>query len=71
MISSALMTLAGNPWGTYDQQEPCIHCGARMNAPTSRTTASRLASRLASSLERAQGRFLRPTASWIHVLFRK
>jgi ubiquinone/menaquinone biosynthesis C-methylase UbiE len=27
-ISRFLMDLAGNPWGTYDQEEPCIYCGA-------------------------------------------
>ena len=31
--ASVLMELAGNPYGTYERQEPCIHCGAKLEAP--------------------------------------
>jgi SAM-dependent methyltransferase len=26
-LSTWLMDFAGNPWGVYEQEEPCIHCG--------------------------------------------
>ena len=29
-ISVFLMDLAGNPWGFYDQEEKCIHCGKKL-----------------------------------------
>jgi SAM-dependent methyltransferase len=70
-ISSFLMTLAGNPWGTYDQEEPCIHCGAQLRAPQARSFAQRVASRLASQLDRTQRFLATPSAGWIHVLFSK
>jgi ubiquinone/menaquinone biosynthesis C-methylase UbiE len=41
-ISTWLMDCARNPWGVYDQDEPCIHCGKRMAPPTSRPFARRL-----------------------------
>jgi hypothetical protein len=27
VVSTWLTDLAGNPWGVYDLEEPCIHCG--------------------------------------------
>ena len=35
-LSSTLMDLAGNPYGTYSQEEPCIHCGAQLTMPPHR-----------------------------------
>jgi SAM-dependent methyltransferase len=69
VLSSWLMTWAGNPWGTYDEQPFCIHCRARVTPPRRRTPAQRLASRLARQLDRVQNRFVAPTAAWIHALF--
>jgi SAM-dependent methyltransferase len=70
-VSSWLATLAGNPWGTYDQVDGCVYCGARMAPPASRNVLQRAASRLAWQIERWQRPFVRPAATWIHVLFRK
>jgi SAM-dependent methyltransferase len=68
-ISSWLMTRAGNPWGTYDEQPFCIHCRARVAPPTRRSVGQRLASKLAWYLDRIQNQFVKRTAVWIHVLF--
>jgi len=33
-LSTFLMDLAGNPYGTYNQEEPCIHCGKTLKGST-------------------------------------
>ncbi len=35
-LSSLLMDWAGNPYGTYEQDEPCIHCGSPLISPPPR-----------------------------------
>ena len=70
-ISAWLLDRAGNPWGSYNQEEPCIHCGARMLAPASRGLAQKLLSFVGQRLKDFQGRFLAPRPIWIHVLFSK
>jgi len=69
--SSWLMDLAGNPYGTYDQDEPCVHCGARLQPPPPRTLLQKAASRLAVTLDRAQRRLTPVRPNWMHVLLRK
>lgn len=67
-FSTCLRDLAGNPWGTYSQQEPCVQCGAEINAPERVSVVSRAANRLADTLDRLCDRGspqLRPL--WIHV----
>lgn len=68
-ISARLMDWAGNPWGSYGQEEPCIHCGAILTPPPQRSAGSRLCSAAAACLNRAQSAFTRPLPVWIHVLF--
>lgn len=69
-LSAALMDLAGNPWGTYSQDEPCIHCGARLvRVPA--PGAKRIFSALAARLDRLQSLFMKPHANWIHLVFSK
>lgn len=70
-ISAALLNYAGNPFGTWQQDEPCIHCGASIGAPPSRTVSQRLATRGAFMLNRLQTHFVKPRGNWIHVLFSK
>jgi SAM-dependent methyltransferase len=70
-LSTLLMDFAGNPWGTYDQDEVCIHCGAIMKPPISRTLPQKAASRLAHMLNCLQQPFVSATANWIHLLFRR
>jgi 2-polyprenyl-3-methyl-5-hydroxy-6-metoxy-1,4-benzoquinol methylase len=70
-ISAALMQLGGNPWGTYDQEEACIHCGARVIPPLNRSILRRLCSGAAARLDMVQRQWTRPRAIWIHLVFEK
>ncbi len=70
-VSTMLMDWAGNPWGTYDQEEPCIYCGAKLVAPDGRSAVSRVFSGIAARLNRLQASMSRPHANWIHVVFSK
>lgn len=70
-LSTALMDVAGNPWGMYIQQEPCIHCGAKLVAPASMTFLQRVAAAISVRLTRLQTLFVPKTALWIHVLFER
>ena len=70
-LSAALMSFAGNPFGTYGQDEPCIHCGASLKPPPQRSIVQRLATRAATIVDRLQNRFRAPQPNWIHVRFSK
>ena len=70
-LSAYLMDAAGNPYGTYEQDEPCIHCGERMRRPPSRTLLQRLATKAAHLTRRLQAVVHRPHGNWIHVLLAK
>jgi SAM-dependent methyltransferase len=70
-VSTFLLDLAGNPWGTYDQDEPCIKCGAKLKAPGSRAIWQKGCSNIASRMNRIQAMFTKPHAVWIHLVFSK
>ena len=70
-FSAWLMDLAGNPWGVYDQEEPCIHCGKQMSAPGSRSFAQKLCAAAAVRLNRVQALFHSSHPNWIHVVLQK
>jgi glycosyltransferase involved in cell wall biosynthesis len=70
-LSSWLMDVAGNPWGTYDQEEVCIYCGQEVGKPAERNLAQKLCSRLAFSLNAEQRRFISARPNWIHMIFNK
>ena len=70
-VSVFLADLAGNPWGTYEQEEPCISCGRKLVPPSSRTFFEKVCCKLAVSLTRTQGVFLSAQPIWIHMLFQK
>ncbi len=71
-FSAVLMDLAGNPWGTYDQEEPCLHCGSKLiSPPAQRTLWSRACSSLAARSNEIQRLCSRPHANWIHLVFSK
>jgi SAM-dependent methyltransferase len=70
-LAAALMDYGGNPWGSYDQEEPCMHCGAKLVAPARRSFVRRGSSALAERMNRIQRRFSAPRAHWIHLLYRK
>lgn len=70
-LSAWLMDLGGNPWGSYDQEEPCIHCGADLTPPPSAALWQRVCSASAVRLNRLQQRFTQPHGNWIHLVLTK
>jgi hypothetical protein len=65
------MDIAGNPYGSYEQEEGCIHCGAGLQPPTEKYLLKRIFTTIALGALKAQKPFVRPHRSWIHVLFEK
>lgn len=70
-VSEFLMDLAGHPYGTYDQEEGCVHCGARLRPPGPDARKIKGAAFVSHHLRNLVNRFRTPQANWIHVLFRK
>jgi len=70
-LSTWLMDLAGNPWGVYDQEEPCIHCGKQMSPPTSRSIAQKCIAAIALRLNQLESRFSPSHPNWIHMVLQK
>jgi hypothetical protein len=68
-LSTALLDFAGNPFGTYHQDEACVHCGEPLGRPRQRTPMQRVATRMAFLLNRGQSLITRPRPIWINVLF--
>jgi SAM-dependent methyltransferase len=67
-VSAALMDLAGNPYGTYEQDEPCIHCGAKLTPPPERKLPQKILTKMALWTRTATEVFSKPRGSWIHLL---
>ena len=40
------MDLASNPYGIYSQEEPCIHCGAKLKPPPQRNLFQKVVTKL-------------------------
>lgn len=70
-VSSFLMDLAGNPWGTYSQDEPCVHCGQPIGQPRQRNLLQKAFTKAAFVLTGVQQRMQPPHANWVHLLFEK
>ena len=70
-FSAALMNLAGNPYGTYSQDEPCIECGAALGEPGRRSLTQKAFTRAATVLRNLQAPLHRPHGNWIHLLLRR
>jgi SAM-dependent methyltransferase len=70
-LSTWLMDLAGNPWGVYEQDEPCIYCGNRMSGESSRPFIKKVIASIALRLNQLHSP-LNPThPNWIHVVLEK
>jgi SAM-dependent methyltransferase len=69
-LSALLMDWAGNPWGTYVQEEPCVHCGSSVGRPSPPGLSSRMLCALAERVNRLQRHFSPSRAAWIHCLYR-
>jgi len=70
-VSRLLMDIAGNPYGTYVQQEPCMHCGAALQPPPDRGVFQKVLTKCAFLIGRLQLRSTDANPNWVHVRFRK
>lgn len=70
-LSVLLMELGGNPWGTYDQDEPCLYCGEKLVPPKNRQLWRKACSAIASRMNSVQFGFTAPHGNWIHLVFSK
>lgn len=70
-LSTLLMDFSGNPYGTYDQEEPCVHCGLALGGPARRSLSQRVATRLGYLARLATEARLAARPNWIHLLLRK
>jgi hypothetical protein len=70
-VSAFLMDAAGNPYGTYHQEEPCVHCGMDLQDPPSRTFAQKVYTKTAYWFRMVQRIMHRKRPNWIHVLMKK
>lgn len=70
-IAVWLLDFAGNPYGTYDQDEPCIYCGRKLQPPTPMSLPQKIASKIGQMLARFSSRVAWPKPRWIHVQLRK
>lgn len=70
-LAAWLMDLAGNPYGTYVQDEGCIRCGATLKQPGPRTPWQRVCTRVAVLARAATARFEAPRPNWIHLLLER
>ena len=67
-LSTALMDLAGNPCGTYSQDEPCVHCGQPLSPPPERNFTKKVLTKLAYWSRNGTAIFAKPHGNWIHML---
>lgn len=70
-LSALLLDLAGNPYGTYEQEEGCIHCGRPLIPPPERNLGQKILTKAAYLARDTTALFNKPHANWIHVLFSK
>ncbi len=69
-LAAWLMDLAGNPYGTYVQEEACIHCNAPLDPPARLTLLQRALCKAALIVRRVHNAGRSQHANWIHVLLR-
>ncbi len=71
-LATWLIAMGGYRHGNYEQEEPCIHCGKKLEPPRAApSTAKRLFTFAGSAVQRVQYRLNRPRPTWIHTLYRK
>jgi len=70
-LSTLLMDYAGNPYGTYEQEEKCIHCDKELGQPPARSFLKKSATKFAFYINNFQKLFHKREPSWIHILLKK
>lgn len=71
IVSTFLMDLAGNPYGTYTQEEHCVYCDSKLVPPGKRSICSKVLGKVAINIDRIQKSFSSATPNWIHMHFVK
>ena len=71
VVSAALMRMADFPYGTYNQDEPCVRCGAPVRRRGAPTGLQRAMARASTGLDGLYRRSLRSRALWLHMRFEK
>ncbi len=71
VFSTWLQDQGGNPYGTYTQEEPCVHCGKKLLAPVERNLFSKIAVSAGVRLQVLQSRMAKPRPNWIHMVLRR
>src|SRR5260370_25231600 len=54
-LSCWLLDFAGNHWGSFNDEDRCLHCGSILDAPPPSNLAHRGCSPISKSLYRVQG----------------
>jgi hypothetical protein len=70
-VSSSLMDLAGNPYGTYGQEELCVACGGRLVEAPRRRLHHKVLTKVAFWALKVTKPFKAKHPIWIHMLLRK
>jgi SAM-dependent methyltransferase len=70
-LSTVLMDFAGNPYGTYEQDEQCVHCDAKLLLPPKRSPAQLIATKLAFWSRKPSEMMAKPRGNWVHIILRK
>lgn len=70
-FSTMLMDYAGNPYGTYSQEEPCVYCGSKILSPSSRNQFQLIATKIGFLARKTTEYFSKPHGNWIHMLLRR
>jgi SAM-dependent methyltransferase len=71
VLASSLMKFAGNPWGTYQQEEACVFCSSKIGHPKKLGLGQRVAASVSHRIQTAHSRVSHPWPQWVHVHFRK
>ena len=70
-VSAWLMDRAGNPYGTYVQEEGCVHCGAKLVPRPSKTPTQSALTKLALGIRKAANLPRKSHGNWVHLLLGK
>lgn len=70
-VARVLLDFAGNPYGTYGQEETCVGCGGGLHEPPARDLRRKLASKAGHLARRMTEPLKAERANWIHMLFAK
>jgi len=70
-MATFFMDLAGNPFGTYDQDEVCINCEMKLKHPPERSLLQKIFTKVAFYMRDVQKPFYKAHPKWIHLLFKR